>query len=100
MIPPIRMLMAVAVMVVSVLLAAKADAQVCDVGLCNNSIACSSDCGSVQAASTCRQSRGSVIGYLSQRIATSLNCTSAYVRQRRDSRRSRRLSCSSSNFCG
>ena len=100
MVPPIRMLIAVAVMMVSVLLAAKADAQVCDVGLCNNVVACSSDCGSAQAASTCRQSSRSVIGYLSQRIVTSLNCTSKLVRQRRDSRRSRRLSCSSSNFCG
>ena len=113
--PSIRMLAAVATLMLCLLFTAKAEAQIYTTDICGNTVlTCSSTsdidvnfgclANGIIAISECRQNGGPLLGCVGQGFATYLECNGGLARQRRQARAARRLQrrsrSSGANFCG
>jgi len=102
--PPIRMLAAVATIMLCVLFTAKAQAQSYMTDVCGNTVlTCGSSASDIDvnfgclatglsAMSACRQNGGPFLGCLGQGFVTYLDCNGGLARQRRLNRTARRSS--------
>ena len=101
--PLIRMLAAVATLMLCLLFTAKAEAQYYTTDVCGNTVlTCSSTsdidvnfgclANGIIAISECRQNGGPFLGCLGQGFATYLDCNGGLARQRRAARSARRSS--------
>ena len=114
--PPIRMLAAVATIMLCILFAAKTQAQVYTTDVCGNTVlTCGSSASEIDvnfgclangifAISACRQNGGPLLGCIGEGFATYVECNGGLARQRRAARNARRSqrrsSLSGLNFCG
>lgn len=83
MVPPIRMLAAVATIMLCLLFTAKAQAQSYTTDACGNSVM-------MFDAATCSQSRSPLLGSVRHGLATFLECNAQAARQRQFARTTRR----------